>query len=40
MRKVPQRVGKSASATFFTLSNPISAFYFVPIPLRPLTADR
>ncbi len=27
MRKSPQRVGKSASATFFTLSNPIPSFY-------------
>jgi hypothetical protein len=28
MRKAPQRVGKSASAIFFTLSNPIFPFYF------------
>jgi hypothetical protein len=28
MRKAPQRVGKSASAIFFTLSNPMIPFYF------------
>src|SRR5580700_2619865 len=28
MRKAPQRVGKSASATFFTLSNAMCLFYF------------
>src|SRR5271166_5785475 len=28
MRKAPQRVGKSASAIFFTLSNPMLLFYF------------
>ena len=27
MRKAPQRVGKSASAIFFTISNPIVSFY-------------
>jgi hypothetical protein len=32
IRNAPHRVGKSASATFFTLSNAIPQFYFAPNP--------
>src|ERR1035437_5375731 len=39
IRKAPQRVGKSASAIFFTLSNPIIPFYFAGEGGRVWLAD-
>src|ERR1035437_8720849 len=39
IRKAPQRVGKSASAIFFTLSNPIIPFYFAGEGCRFVLAD-